>query len=336
MNRIAFICETNFVYWTPIVLCLAVLAAMCVYAGVYLAKGGKVYSLCLSLPLCVLLSFFLGRLVHWYCRSEVYSSIGTALTNYSQGDFSLVGAFAGCLLTAWLLKLTRVSDNMPKMVDSLTLAACVGIPVGRLSCMFSAADRGVVVPDNVGVPFAYPVINMVNGVEENRLATFMIQSLSTLLIGILLVIFITVCHYRKKKLKDGDIFLLFMTAYCCFQIICDSTRYDALNLRSNGFVSMVQIVALVGLLFSVVIFSIRMVKNNGLKYWQFILWTGILATLGGAGYMEYFVQNNSTRALFAYTMMTAILLVTIALTLVIYWLGQRVPKKLPETEELTV
>lgn len=322
MDRIAIISEKVFVYWTPVIIALAVITALCIYASSYLLKGGKVTALFVSLPLCLVLGMVLGRMMHWYCRPGVYNSFADAMTDYSQGDFALVGAFAGCIITAGLLRLIRLSDNLPKMLDAMAVGACVAIPIGRLAPLFNSAGRGMMMPEGMGLPMAYPLINAVTGVPESRLATFMLQCIITAVIAVLLLAYVAVCRFRKKKIKDGDTFLIFLTAYCCSQILCDSMRNDALVLRSNGFVSMVQIVGAIGFAFCLVLFSIRSVKAKGLKYYHFLLWVGIAGMLGLAGGMEYFVQNNGHRALLAYSVMGSALLVTVLCTLTMRFLGK--------------
>jgi nitrate reductase gamma subunit len=130
--------------------------------------------------------------------------------------------------------------------------------------------------------------------------------------------------------------LMFLLAYGASQIICDSTRYDSLFLRSNGFISVVQILGLVALLVPLVVFAVRMVKRNGLKIYQFAIWLVIAGMMGLAGYMEYYVQRHGNEAAFAYSTMGASLVVIVILSLVMRGLGNRAKKEAvaePETEE---
>lgn len=323
MNRIAMICDGRFVYWAPVILALAAVAALSIYACVYILRGGKYMALFTAMPLCVILGIVLGRFVHWYCRPGAYLSFSAAMTDFSQGDYALVGIFAACILVAGVLRWLRLSDNMPQMLDAMAIGGSVGIAVGRLAPLFNGTSRGMVVSEQVGFPVSYPLSNVVTGVQENRLAPFMFQCFFAAVIAVALITYVQACYFKKKKLKDGDLFLIFLAAYCCSQILCDSMRNDALVLRSNGFVSMVQIVSAVGLVFSLVIFSIRMVKGGKPKWLHYLLWGGILAMLGLAGYMEYIVQNNSTRALFAYSVMGTALAVVVACALTIRYLGNK-------------
>ena len=317
MDKIALITENAFIYWSPIILAFSGLAAALIYLSVYVGKGGKFTSAFISIPLSAVLGIYIGRFFHWYCRSGSYNSFSEAITNLSSGDFALVGMFIGCLIVAGLLRLIHITDNLPKMLDAMSIGACVGISVGRLASLFSDTSRGMLLPENVGFPVSFPLINPVTGESENRLATFMFQSASAALIVVCLLLYMLVQFIRKRKIKDGDIFYLFLGAYSISQIICDSTRYDALVFRSNGFVSMVQILGLVALLFITVVFSVRLIKSKGFKPWYIAFWVGIAGMLGLAGYMEYFVQNNGTKALFAYSVMTAALVVLYIILLVI-------------------
>lgn len=317
MEKIAFISGGVFVYWSSIILTLAVLAAMAVYAGMYIFKSGNVLAAAVTLPVAMVLSAVLARLIHWYCRTDSYSSMLEALTDYSWGGYALMGVFVGCLLTALLLRVLGISKNLPQMLDSVAIGGGVGIAVGRLASFFNASDRGILVSEELGLPFAYQVTNAVSGVVENRLATFMIQAIVAGALVLLLLAYMGVCKIRKKELIHGDICLMFLTVYGASQILLDSTRYDSLFMRSNGFISIVQILSLVAVLVPLVVFSVRMVKNCGLKGYQSALWAGNLAMMGGAGYMEYYVQRHGDKAAFAYTVMGICLAVICVLVLVI-------------------
>lgn len=317
MEKIAFISGGTFVYWSSIILTLAVVAAMAVYAGMYIYKSGNVLAAMLTLPVAMVLSAVLARFIHWYCRTDSYTSVFAAMTDYSWGGYALMGVFIGCLITALLLRTLGISKNLNQMLDSMAIGGGVGIAVGRLASFFNASDRGLVMSENVGLPFAYEVTNAVSGVMENRLATFMLQAIVAAVLVAVLAAYMGVCKNRKKELIDGDICLMFLTVYGASQILLDSTRYDSLFMRSNGFISIVQILSLVGVIVPLVVFSVRMVKNRGLKFYQFLLWLGNLAMMGGAGYMEYYVQRHGDQAAMAYAVMGICLAVICALVLVI-------------------
>lgn len=317
MEKIAFISGGTFIYWSSIILALAALTAIAFYAAVYLGKGGGVTGMCVSIPVSAVLALALGRLMHWYCFTDAYVSLEAAMTDFSSGGCALMGAFFGCILTACLLRLVRLSDNLPRMLDAMAIGGGIGIAVGRLASLFNSSDRGVAVAEGIGLPFAYPVVNAVTGVAENRLATFMIQAMLTGGIVVLLLLYMLICRLGRKKLRDGDVCLLFLLAYGACQIVCDSTRYDSMFLRSNGFISIVQILGLVALLVSFVTFSVRTVMVRGFRFWYLAVWLAAAGLLGGAAYMEYYVQRHGGEAAFAYSVMSACLGVVVLLGLLI-------------------
>lgn len=332
MEKIAFIIDGTFVYWSSIILTLAAFAAIVVFAALYLHKSGNPLAMFLTVALSTVGSLLLSRLIHWYCRADAYESMSAAMTDHSWGSYALMGVFGACIVVAGLMRLLRISKNLPQMLDCMALAGGVGIAVGRLASLFNTSDRGVIVSDDLGLPFAYPVTNAVSGAVENRLATFMIQSILTGVIVAVLLAFMLVNWARKRKAQDGDVCLLFLLCYGACQIVLDSTRYDSLFLRSNGFISIVQILGLIAVLVPVIVFSVRMVKNGGLKLYHFLMWLDIVALLGMAAYMEYHVQRHGDQALVAYSVMSACAIATVVVTVLIRYFAVRPAEAAPEAE----
>jgi len=321
MEKVAFISGGVFVYWSSILLTLAVVTAMLLFIAVYMGKSKNAMGTFAAVPVAALLSMALGRLIHWYCRADAYESLEAAMGNFSSGGYALMGAFIACILTACILRLVRIVKNLPQMLDAMAVGGGAGIAVGRLASFFNSSDRGIAVPDHLGLPFAYPVTNAVSGVVENRLATFMLQSAFTGGLVLVLLLYMFWRWARKKPIPDGDIALLFLSAYCGSQVLLDSTRYDSLFLRSNGFISIVQILSVVVLAVVLILFSVRMVSRRGLKFYHFILWIGFAAALGVACYMEYYVQRHGDQALYAYTVMAAAIGAMLLVTLIVRALG---------------
>ena len=319
MDKIAYIVGQTYLYWQSLILMFAVATAIFMFAGLYIGKSGNIAGAAVAVPVAMAASLLLARLVHWYCQSAAYESFAAAMTDWTSGGFALMGVFAGCLLTACLLRLVRITRNLPQMLDCMVLAGSAGIAVGRLACLYSAADRGMILENLKTLPLAFPVINPITGQTEYRLAIFMLQAIVTGVIFLVLLLAWLVGR-KGKALPDGETTLRFLLLYGTAQAL-DSTRYDSLFLRSNGFVSVVQILSLLAILTVIVIFSVRMVKLRGWNKAFLGLWLGELAFLSGAGYMEYYVQRHGDRALKAYTMMAICLLGAVLLTALIGSLG---------------
>ena len=322
MDRIAFIAGNTFIYWSSIVLTLAAATAICFFLAFYLGKSGNGVGGAIMVPLAMVAALAMARLVHWYARTDSYESLTAAMTDFTSGGYALTGVFAGCLAAAVLLRLLFIVRNLPELLDCVCLGGSAGIAVGRLACFFNASDRGQIIASTQALPWVYPVTNAVSGAVEYRLATFVLQAMAAGAIFLVLALVFLIGHGRKK-LRDGDVTLLFLLFYGAAQAVLDSTRYDSLFLRSNGFVSIVQILSAAAIVLAAVVFSARMVKARRLRFWQILLWIGMLAGLGGAGYMEYYVQRHGDQAAFAYSVMSAALLLVVLLVLVARALGAK-------------
>lgn len=333
MERIAFIYGETFVYWSSIVLTMAAACAICIFVALYLPKSRNVRACAQVIPFSMVVSLVLGRLIHWYCRTDSYSSFLSAMTSFSNGGFALMGVFAGCLFVACFLRLMDTSENLPEMLDCMSIAGAGGIALGRLASLFNTSGRGQIINGTTSLPWVYPVTNAVSGTDEYRLATFMLQAIVTLVIFVALLVFY-LRGQKKGNRKDGDATLLFLLSYGASQVILDSTRYDSLFFRSNGFVSIVQVLGAFGIGIPTILLSIRLVKQRGWKYWYLGLWALWAGLMGLGGYMEYYVQRHGDQAAFAYSVMGTALVALVALGCVIWYLAEKGFKAAPAKEEL--
>ena len=328
MDRIAFIYGETFVYWNSIMLTLAAASAACFFLAFYLRKGGSAAAGALAVPMSMVLGAVLARLIHWYCRADAYESFFSAMTDYSSGGYALMGVFAGCFLTAAVLRLLRLSRSLPEMLDAMCLGGSAGIALGRLACFFNASDRGQIMDGMTELPWVWPVVNTVSGALEYRLATFVIQAMVTGLIFLGLAVFFLAD--RQDKRRKGDLTYIFLLCYGASQVVLDSTRYDSLFFRSNGFVSIVQVLGALAIGLACVVFSLRMVKARGYRHWQIPLWVLFAALVGCAGYMEYYVQRHGDQAVLTYSVMSACLIGLVLVVLVIRLLAVTAESKTTE------
>lgn len=313
MARLAFIIGNIFLYWDSVILTLACLSAVLLFAGFYLNFEGKALALEAVIPLALTFSLLAGRFFHWYSNWDRYAGFAEAITNLSSGGFALMGAFLGCFLAAVVVRLTGLESNLPRMLDAMSMAGAAGIAVGRLSFFYSAGDRGQLLQSVSNLPWAYPVVNNVTGQTEMRLATFLIQAMAA---GVIFVVLVGYSRWQKKK--SGEITLLFLLLYGASQAILDSTRYDSLYFRSNGFISIVQVAGAVAAVAVTAFFAVRLVKVCGWEKWYPVLWLTAAAAMGGAGYMEYHVQRHGDQPVFAYSWMTVFLTVLVSISLAMF------------------
>lgn len=312
MEQIALIAGEYVIYWKNLMLAAAAVCAVVCFMAFYVRDRQTLMSALIGVPLTLVLSLYSARAIHWYCHPSNYPGLGAALLDLSAGDFALIGVFFGAVVAVCLLKLFRLAPDAGTLLESMSMAGACGIGIGRLASLFDTSCRGLILKDGSLYPLSFPMVDRVSGETEYRLATFLLQSgVAWLLLGLMLVM------RARDKQSRHDRWLIFMLLYGAAQAVLDSTRYDPLSFRSNGFVSIVQAMSAAAVVFVGVVFSVRMVRERGLRPWAFGLWLGILGALGGAGYMEYYVQRHGYKALFSYTCMTLFLLLAVSLILTV-------------------
>ncbi len=322
MEQIALIAGEYVIYWKNLMLSAAAVCAVVCFMAFYVRDRQTLMSALIAVPLTLVLSLYSARAIHWYCHPSNYPGLGAALLDLSAGDFALIGVFFGAAVAVCLLKLFRLAPDAGTLLESMSMAGACGIGIGRLASLFDTSCRGLILKDGRLFPLAFPMVDPVSGETEHRLATFLLQSgVAWLLLGLMLVM------RARNKQRRHDRWLIFLLLYCAAQTVLDSTRYDPLSFRSNGFVSIVQAMSAVGVVFVGVVFSVRMVQRRGLRPWAFGLWLGILGALGGAGYMEYYVQRHGDQAMFAYRNMGICLVGIVLISLLIRLLAVTAERK---------
>ena len=323
MNQIAVCIGGIVIYWSAIVIFLAVAVCFTFAYGLYAANGGRKSAMWAMLPISIVLGAVFSRIIHWYCHAEQYSGLIGALTEFGAGDYCLPGAFFGVVIAVLIVKALRLTDSAAKMFDCIAPAATLGVAVLRMSALFNVSCRGKIQihdPKLQILPLASPGATA-NGAVEYRLATFCIEFI------VMLVLFFIVMHYFNKRRSwpmkgdtpvHGNVALLYLAFYGATQVILDSTRYDSSFLPINGFVSLVMILGAVSLAGVMVYYTVHSLRANGFMVKQAIMWVLFLAAAGGAGYMEYLVQRYGNMYVPVYSGMAALLLIMCILVVIMY------------------
>ena len=296
MNPIAIYSGELVLYWSALVIALGIAACFAMSQALYTSYAGNGRALWVLLPLAVIFSVVLCRLIHWYCHGEQYSGLWGAITDYSSGGYVLPGALLGTFLAARLVGALEYTDNVPRLLDAVAPGGALAVAFVRLSALFNSSCRGkiaVKTPALQHLPLASPVYS--GGADDYRFATFFVQFILMLFVFMLLFSF-----YNKRRnvpmkggrSRDGHVARMFLLYYGAVEIIMDSTRYDSSFLQFNGFVSVVQIISALLMVYVLVYYSVISVKENGMKLYHWLLWLLTLAALGGGGACEYLVQRH--------------------------------------------
>lgn len=323
MSPIAIYSGTTVIYWSSMIICLAAAAWFFLSFSLYTAGGGKSAAMWVFLPFAVLLSVFFSRLIHWYCHTEQYTGIASALTDYSSGGYCLPGVLLGVTLAAVIVRLLRFTDSIAQLLDALAPGAALGIAIIRLSSLFNNSCRGKITIENEKLQ-KLPIgsgITTATGDVQYRFATFFVAFMLFMLLAVVLVIFFYRSrNYRMKHgFQKGNVALAFLLFYSALEFVLDSTRYDSSFFRSNGFVSLVQILCAVFLIGILIYYSILSVKANGLRAYHIILWVLFLAAAGVTGYFEYLVQRHGDWYRMCYCVMSFSCLAMANIPMILYY-----------------
>ncbi|MBQ3211156.1 MAG: prolipoprotein diacylglyceryl transferase [Oscillospiraceae bacterium] len=296
INPIAVYTDSLTLYWSAIVIALGIAACLSMSLALYTSYAGSGRALWVMFPPAVVFSVFFSRLLHWYCHTEQYAGFINALTDYSAGGYVLPGAILGVFLAALLVRSLGFTDNVSRLLDAVAPGGALAIAFIRLSALFNSSCRGkiaVKTPALQHLPLASPVYS--GGADDYRFATFFVQFLLMLLIFGILYRFYTRRRNRPMKgglSRDGHTARLFLLLYGAVELIMDSTRYDSSFLPFNGFVSSVQIISAVLVVYVLVYYSVLSVRVNGLRFSHWLMWLLSIAALGGGGMCEYLVQRH--------------------------------------------
>ncbi len=322
MSGIAYSIGSVSVYYSSLVIALGAASCFCLTWALYRANGGKATVLCLFLALSTVLSVVLSRILHWDCHSEQYRSFLSAVTDYGTGDFVLSGVFIAVLLSYRIIPAKGLADK-PLLLDCTAPGLLVLILLIRLSALFNSSCRGkmsVNRPALQHLPLASQIRDAA-GNTEYRFATFFIEAI---LLAVLLVVLLSLfsklrgAAAKNGKSGSGSVWMMFLLWYSALEIVMDSTRYDSSFARVNGFVSVVQTFCGLMMLAVLVWYSVRAVKADGLKAYQWLIWSGWLVLLGGAGVSEYLVQRHGNWYLSCYYLMSSCLVIMSWLTYRMY------------------
>lgn len=308
METIAIYIGSTAIYWSSIIICLAIAAWFCVSYSLYTANGGTALAMWIFLPIAVCLSVFFARLIHWYCHTEQYISLASALTDYSAGGYCLPGVMLGVAIAAIIVAKLGIAGSLAELFDALAPGAALGFAFIRLSSLFTNFCRGKVVitdPRFQQLPIGSGIVTT-GGEIQYRFASFFVSFLLLLILCLAMISFYGRCRkFRMKRgIQRGHTALVFLLFFSAIEFVIDSSRYDSSFLRSNGFVSLMQILCAVFFVSIIVYYSIISVKANCIRPYHYILWVIFLAAVGCTGYFEYLIQRHGDWYKLCYSVMS--------------------------------
>ncbi len=255
----------------------------------------QIVSLIMYAGFAGLLAAFFGRCIYWYSHFESYDGLSGALSGF-EGCYHEAGIILGFFIASVMSSFFVGKGFAGKMMSASACGCMLFMTLVSLVSMFNDSDRGKAVitdPYYQRLPYSY-ITNVAGGGTEYRNAVFFWK-----FIVLAVVTLISFILFVLEKTA-----LLTYVCYFSSMALLDSARYDASFLRSNGFVSLMQIVAGVFLLVTMIACLIRSVKKRGFHIFQVLLVLLFLAGIGMVGYMEYYVQRHGDLYVFCYLVMS--------------------------------
>jgi len=329
MNGVAFFTDNSSISYTAIYVVMGVTAGL--FCSLMTSKfyNQKVTPVLATATLSLITAILCSRIVYWYCCPEQFDGFVSAILSLGDGGYSLTGAIIGVLLAAVAVRLVHISNDLPTLLDCLAPGSALCIAVGRMGGFFSNDDKGnYIFTDSrfQRLPFAVLVQDSVTESAEWRFASFFWESLAGYAIFFLLLFFVLQPLKKDNRCK-GDIFMAFLSLFGATQATLESTRYDALHMRSNGFVSMMQLTALIMLLIPLVYYSIKNIRTEKNSKTIIIPGSVSLLCISGAGAAEYFIQRKAAHAIMIYPAQFAMLFAVCIITLLLYMRTCRAKKQ---------
>ena len=311
MENVAIFIGNTQIRWSTLLVICAVFVWFSVSYSLHVSHGGKRYVMFVSLPYMVFFSLLFGRAIHWYSHSELYKSAEDAFYslwtgNFSYGSYDMPGIILAALLTAVLCGRLIGSGGTRRLLDAFSPGLALGMGIIYLADRFGTAARSKMV-FSLSEQNCIPLFVAEDGNSGSyRLAVYFV-----LFAGLFVIFLLTSVFYIRRNPDfltigsyKGSTFIMFLLLLSALEVVCDSMRYDSSYFRSNGFVSIIQVISALCFLAVVIFYSIRSVKGNGFKFFHPIIWVFFVAGFGGAIYMEYLVQRHTDWYVKCYVIMS--------------------------------
>jgi phosphatidylglycerol:prolipoprotein diacylglycerol transferase len=243
-----------------------------------------------------------------------------AMLYFWDGGLSMMGALLGISLAVLITARIR-KIRFGELMDVLAVPAGLFIAVERLGEAYTVLGRGKTIEAQWMANSAF------FGTQEawgNYYAVFRYEALAAVLI-LCVMLFLFFGNKTRETSKPGDLALVFGTLFGSAQVIMESLRDDGHMLW--GFVRASQIISILLPVAAIVIFSIRLIKREGMR-WQFaVSWLISGAAIGLAIIKEFDIDtsNNLTRE---YALMSLAMAVLAAAALLL-WRKASIQKQNP-------
>ena len=307
MSQIAFYIGERGIHWSAIIITMGTLCCLSLTIALFRQRSESLRPILFYFPAATILGLLFARLIHWYFNTEIYGSLGAALSNFDLGSFSIPGLILGIWLAAWIVYRLELVPNSGMLLDCTAPGLALLIAFVRLSALFNNTCRSRIEihrPLLKTLPFAVANTDAAGNKVWHQ-ATFFLAILVMLLVTLAVLRFYIRRGKRRMRPpceRSGNVWRMFLLWYGAVEIVVDSLRNDSplmhfhlivgLN-KYSSFVSLAQVFAACTALYVLVYYSRCAIKSRGYSVWYLLSWIGFVLSLVGIGFLgEYQVQRT--------------------------------------------
>ena len=198
-------------------------------------------------------AIFGARLYYVIFRWNIYKNNLSSILNIRQGGLAIHGAIIGGLLVLiWLVKKYEV--NFWQVVDILAPSLVLGQAIGRWGNFINQEAYGGIVSEEFINKFPSFIKNQMFIAGNYHHPAFLYESIWDF------AIFLSLIFIRKKKfIKNGDIFAIYLISYSLGRFFIEGMRTD--SLMFNGLM-VARIISIVLIVTGIIILVLRHRKGN--------------------------------------------------------------------------
>lgn len=219
MDPIAFEIFGKPIYWYGIIISLGVLI------GIYLAmREAKRLELDpeIIIDFCLLaipLAIIGARIYYVVFQWDAYKDNPIDAIKIWEGGLAIFGAVIGGVIAALIFTRRRKLDFW-LLADIVAPSLILGQALGRWGNFFNQEAYGYAITNPAWQWF--PAAVFIEKNQQWHMATFFYESLWNF------IVFLFLIFYRKRKKRNGEVFLLYLILYSCGRIVIEGLRTDSL------------------------------------------------------------------------------------------------------------
>jgi len=177
-----------------------------------------------------------------------YKNDISAIINIRQGGLAIHGAIIGGLIVLWIL-VKKYQVNFWKVVDIIAPSLILGQAIGRWGNFINQEAYGKIVSSEYYNKFPGFIKQQMYIDGYYRQPTFLYESIWNLLIFIILIFL-----RRRKFIKDGDVFALYLILYSSARFFIEKMRTDSLIFEG---IMVARLISLLMIFIGVIIIFLR-------------------------------------------------------------------------------